>query len=287
MLRLCTLVVALCALAHSAFAGEPSAAQIKLKSGITLQYATQGRTGGDPIVLLHGIGDSWRSFELLLPHIPDRYRVYAISMRGHGWSDAPASGYTLPAFAADISAFIEELNLRNVTLVGHSLGSFVAQAVAVEDRGRIARLVLIGSGPGGVSSPAARTEVQQAFRSIRSPVDPAFARDFQASTVSNPVPAAFMERMYEQILRAAPHMWAAAADGIYNAEIANALPRLKAPTLLIWGDQDAMLLRPEQEALLAKLPNARLVVFEGYGHTPHWEAPERVAKEIVSFVSPN
>jgi pimeloyl-ACP methyl ester carboxylesterase len=62
---------------------------------------------------------------------------------------------------------------------------------------------------------------------------------------------------------------------------------VKAPTLLIWGDQDAMLLRPEQDALLAKLPNARLVVFEGYGHTPHWEAPARVAKEILSFVSPN
>lgn len=287
MLRLCTLALVLCALAHPAFAGEPSAAQIKLKSGVTLQYATQGQPDGDPIVLLHGIGDSWRSFELVLSHIPDGYRVFAISMRGHGWSDAPASGYSLPAFASDITAFMEELNLRNVTLVGHSLGSFVAQAVAIEDRGRIARLVLIGSGPGGVSLPAGRAEVQQAFRRVRAPVDPVFARDFQASTVVAPVPAAFMERMYEQILRAAPHMWAATAEGIYNPEIASALPRVKAPTLLIWGDQDAMLLRPEQDALLAKLPNARLVVFEGNGHAPHWEAPERVAKEIIAFVSPN
>jgi non-heme chloroperoxidase len=288
MLRLYTLVLFFfCTLARPALAVEPAAAQIKLKSGITLQYATQGRADGDPIVLLHGIGDSWRSFDLVLPHIPDRYRVFAISMRGHGWSDAPASGYTLPAFAADISAFLEELNLRNVTLVGHSLGSFVAQAVAVEDRGRIARLVLIGSGPGGLSSATIRAEAQQMFRNVRAPVDPAFARDFQASTVTAPVPAAFMERMYEQILRAAPHMWAAAADGIYNADIANALPRVKAPTLLIWGDRDALLLRPEQDGLLAKLPNARLVVFEGHGHTPHWEAPERVAKEIVAFVSPN
>jgi pimeloyl-ACP methyl ester carboxylesterase len=172
-------------------------------------------------------------------------------------------------------------------VVGHSLGSFVAQAVAVEDRGRIARLVLIGSGPGGLSSPSIRAEAQQMFRSVRAPADPAFARDFQASTVTSPIPAAFMERMYEQILRAAPHMWAATAEGIYSAEVASALTRVKAPTLLLWGDQDAMLLRAEQDGLLARLPDARLVVLEGRGHTPHWEDPQRVAKEIIAFVSPD
>jgi pimeloyl-ACP methyl ester carboxylesterase len=121
-------------------------------------------------------------------------------------------------------------------------------------------------------------------RSVRTPVDPAFARDFQASTLSKPVPAAFMEAMYDQILRAAPHMWAAAAEGLFSEETANALSRVKAPTLLIWGDQDAMLLRADQDALLERLPNARLIVFAGHGHTPHWEDPQRVAKELVAFV---
>jgi non-heme chloroperoxidase len=287
MSRLHLLVCVLCTFARPAVAGEPVAAQIKLASGITLHYVTQGRADGDPIVLLHGIGDSWRSFELALPFIPDRYRVYAITMRGHGWSDAPASGYSQRDYASDITSFMEQLNLRNVTLVGHSLGSFMAQTVAVEDRGRVARLVLIGSGPGGVSSPAVRAEVQRMFRQIRAPVDPAFARDFQASTLSKPVPAAFMEVMNEQILRAAPQMWAATADHVYSAETANALERIKAATLLIWGDQDAMLGRAEQDALLARLRNARLVVFAGHGHTPHWEDPERFVKELIAFVSPN
>jgi pimeloyl-ACP methyl ester carboxylesterase len=287
MSRLFILLLGVCVLAAPAMAGEPAAAQLKLKSGITLHYATQGRADGEPIVLLHGIGDSWRSFELVLPHIPERYRVFAISMRGHGWSDGPASGYLLRDYAADISAFLEQLNLRNVTLVGHSLGSFVAQAAAVEDRGRLARLVLIGSGPGGVSSSTVRAEVQQLFRGVRAPVDPAFARDFQASTVTAPIPAAFMERMYEQIVRAAPQMWAATAEGIYSPDLARGLTRVKVPTLLIWGDQDAMLARGEQDGLLTRLPNARLVVFEGNGHTPHWEDPARVAKELVAFVSPD
>jgi len=287
MFRTCILGFVLVALAAPVVAGEPAATQIKLPSGVTLQYVTQGRADGQPVVLLHGIGDSWRSFELLLSHLPDSYRAFAISMRGHGWSDAPATGYLLRDYAADIAAFMEQLNLRNVTLVGHSLGSFVAQAVAVEDRGRVAKLVLIGSGPGGLSSPAARSEAQQMFRGVGASVDPAFARDFQASTVAGPIPAAFMERMYEQIVRAAPHMWAATAEGIYNPELASALTRVKAPALLIWGDQDSMLARAEQDGLLARLPNARLVVLEGRSHAPHWEDPQRVANELIAFVSPN
>jgi non-heme chloroperoxidase len=287
MLRLLTFVLVLCAGAHVAVA-EPAAATIKLPSGVSLHYAVQGRAGGEPLVLLHGIGDSWHSYELVLPQLPERYRVYAVTLRGHGWSDAPASGYTQRDFAADITDFLEALDLRNVTLVGHSLGSLVAQAVAIEDKGRIAKLVLIGSGPGGVGTPELLGEAQKMFREVRAPISPAFARDFQMSVVQAPVPAAFMERMYEQILLSAPQMWPAAADGaIFSRETANGLVRIKIPVLLIWGDKDAFFLRADQDALLAKLANARLVVFDGIGHVPHWEDPQRFVRELLEFVSPN
>jgi non-heme chloroperoxidase len=286
MFRLCILVLAFCACAHVA-AAEPAAALIKLPSGVTLHYVVQGRADGEPVVLLHGIGDSWHSYDLVLPRIPDRFRVYALSLRGHGWSDAPATGYAQPDFAGDVASFIEQLDLRGVTLVGHSLGSFIAQRIAVDDDGRIARVVLIGSGPGGIGTPEIRAEAAAMFRGVRAPTEPAFARDFQTSVVHAAVPAEFMERMYDQILRAAPHMWPLAAEAIYSADTAAALPRIKAPTLVVWGDQDALLLRADQETLLARLPNARLVVFAGSGHTPHWEDPERFAKELVAFVSPN
>jgi pimeloyl-ACP methyl ester carboxylesterase len=275
-----------CAYAHSA-AAEPTAASIKLPSGVTLHYVVQGAAGGEPIVLLHGIGDSWHSYELVLPHIPDRFRVYALSLRGHGWSDAPAAGYAQRDFAADVASFMAQLDLRNVTLAGHSLGSFVAQAVAAQDRGRISKLVLIGSGPGGIGAQEIRNELQVTFRAMRGTIDPGFARDFQMSVVHVPVPAAFMERMYDQILRAAPHMWSLAAEAMYSAETAEALPRIKPATLLVWGERDPLLGRADQDTLLARLPNARLIVFTGNGHTPHWEDPERFAKELTAFASAN
>jgi len=288
MSRPLSVLLAACALilasSGGAVAAEPATALVKLPSGVTLHYAVQGRPGGPPLVLLHGIGDSWRSFELVLPHIPDRYRVYALSLRGHGYSDGPAAGYRQKDFAADVAAFLEALDLRGVTLVGHSLGSFVAQNVAVKDPGRIARLVLIGSGPGGVSTEPARTEMAAFFRGIPAPIPAAAARDFQASTAALPMSARFFETMVSELMRSAPQIWDEFAEDVHNAEIAEALRRVTIPVLLLWGEKDAMLGRAEQDALLARLPRARLVVLPGGGHAPHWETPERIAKEVLGFL---
>jgi non-heme chloroperoxidase len=283
MSRLLLLSVLLLLLATSAALAEPASALLKLPSGVTLHYVTQGRADGEPIVLLHGIGDSWHSYDLVLPHVPERYRVYAVTMRGHGWSDAPANGYTQADFAGDITAFLEALDLKGVTLVGHSLGSFIAQAVAVRDRGRVARLALIGSGPGGIGSETVRAEIQQFVRGVKVPLEASVARDFQAGTVSGPVPATFLETMFRELMLAAPQLWPQAAHALYDVGTAAALAKLTIPVLVMWGTKDAMLLRGEQDALVKAIPGARLLVYEGAGHAVHWDQPERVAKDLVAF----
>ena len=275
------LMIALLVTPAAATAAQgPSAAFIKLPSGITLQYAVQGSADGEPIVLLHGIGDSWRSFELAFPHIPERYRVYALSMRGHGLSDAPETGYGQKDFAADVTAFLEAMNLRGVTLVGHSLGSFTAQVVAAKDRNRLKALVLIGSGPGG--APGAVKEVREVFEIMTR--NPRFARDFQASTANKPVPASFFERMVEVCASVPSHVWAQAGGVVHDAETAAGLASIKVPTLLIWGDRDAMLSRKDQDALLAQVRGSRLIVYPEGGHSPHWEDPARFAADLVAFL---
>jgi non-heme chloroperoxidase len=259
---------------------EPAAAIIKLPSGVTLHYVVQGRPDGKPLVLLHGIGDSWRSYELVLPHIPDQYRVYAVSLRGHGWSDAPSTGYEHKDFAADVTAFLEALDLRHVTLVGHSLGSFVSQVVAANDRGRLDSVVLIGSGPGG--APGVVAEAREIFATMAK--NPKFARDFQASTINRPIPAAFFETMVRECANAASHMWAQADNVAYDKDSAAGLASIKVPTLLVWGDRDSMLSRKDQEALLAAIKQSRLIVYSETGHAPHWEEPARFARDLLGFV---
>ncbi|MEQ9814027.1 MAG: alpha/beta fold hydrolase [Azospirillaceae bacterium] len=78
------------------------------------------------MLLLHGLSDSWRSFELALPHLPDSIRVFALSLRGHGDSRRPEAGYHFRDFAADVAAFMDALDLESTVVVGHSMGSAVA-----------------------------------------------------------------------------------------------------------------------------------------------------------------
>src|SRR5262249_5646488 len=70
--------------AESAADADLRASFLKLKSGLTVSYVVQGDPKGPPIVLLHGVGDSWHSWELVLPHLPKTFRVYAVTLRGHG-----------------------------------------------------------------------------------------------------------------------------------------------------------------------------------------------------------
>lgn len=257
---------------------------IRLSSGLTLNYVVQGDPAGPVIVLLHGAGDSWHSYERVLPLVPASYRVYAVTLRGHGLSDHPETGYSRADFAGDILDFMAQLKLEHVTLVGHSLGSFVAQKVAEQDRGRLDRLVLIGSGPGTrkAGSPEA---VASPFAKLKDPIPYTFARDFQASTIHRPVPAWFFETMVGESQRVPAATWHGIGANLNAAGSLDDLKKIKVPTLLLWGDQDSIFHRDDQQQLLDTIPHATLKVYPGTGHALHWEEPERFTRDLLTFMS--
>src|SRR5262245_26161220 len=105
---------------------------IQLHGGPRLSYIEQGDPSGWPVVLLHGVSDSCRSFARLLPHLPPFLRVYAISQRGHGDSERPPAGYGPHGLAADLAAFMELVGAAPAFVVGHSMGSSVAECFALD-----------------------------------------------------------------------------------------------------------------------------------------------------------
>jgi len=291
--RLCSLAAlflpsaALLGLAGTAAAQtEPlTTAFVKVETGMTLQYVTQGDPKGPVVVLLHGAGDSWHSWELVLPQLPPSLRTYAVTLRGHGLSDHPKDGYTRTDFASDISSFLRLLDLREVTLVGHSLGSFVAQVVAENDvDGRLSRLVLVGSGPGRVPDPNAPAPVNSYFAGVTDPISYEFARDFQASTAFTPLPAAFMETMIGEVQRVPAAMFHALAKGNPDPRQIEKLGVIKARTLLLWGQEDSMFSKADQEGLLKAIPGSTLIPYPRTGHALHWEAPQKFAADLVAFM---
>jgi hypothetical protein len=110
---------------------EPAGLLIHLKTGVTLNYVVQGKAGGPVIILLHGAGDSWHSYERVLPLLPADYRVYAITLRGHGLSDHPEAGYSRVDFAGDILDFMNQLNIQH----SHAGGAFPGQLCGAKSCG--------------------------------------------------------------------------------------------------------------------------------------------------------
>nr|WP_274597158.1 alpha/beta hydrolase [Microvirga tunisiensis] len=86
-------------------------------------------------------------------------------------------------------------------------------------------------------------------------------------------------------LKVPARVWKAAWAGLLEADLTPDLTRITAPTLIVWGERDDMALRAEQEILLRSIPNVRFLIFEGAGHAPHWEEPERFASVVADFVN--
>ena len=115
-----------------------------LASGVRLPYVEQGDSDGVPVVLLHGVTDSLRSWEPVLPYLPSSIRAFAVTQRGHGDADRPAAGYHPRDFAADVVAFLDAVGIERAVLAGHSMSSYIAERVASEHPERVLGVVLVG-----------------------------------------------------------------------------------------------------------------------------------------------
>ncbi len=254
-----------------------------LPGGLKLPYVEQGDQLGAPVVLLHGYTDSWRSFEPLLRHLPRSIHAFAVTQRGHGDADRPASGYGLEQFTADLAAFMDTVTLEAAVIVGSSSGGYIAQRFAIEHPERALGLVLIGA-PRSLRDKPGISQFSDATARLSDPIDPVFVREFVESTLVRPVPPAFLEEMIGESRKVPARVWRATLQGLLEAVPPTEIATISAPTLILWGDRDGFLPHSDQEALAGAIPGSQLVIYAGSGHVVLWEEPERVAADVVAFV---
>jgi pimeloyl-ACP methyl ester carboxylesterase len=252
---------------------------IPLGTGVTLHYAEKGEKAGTPVLFLHGYADSWRSFAGVIETLPREYRAVAIDLRGHGDSDKPECRYAAEDFAQDLLLFMDVMGLDKANLVGHSMGSFIAQSFAARCPGRVEQLVLISSAPGTAGNAVLR-EIKPSIDALRDPIGRNFATEFQAP--SNPVSAGFMETIVSETMKVPAHVWRSAFWGLLQLNHGPILRDINAPTLIVWGNQDRIFTRRDQEVLLSEIPHSRLEEFDA-GHALHWEKPAEVAAALENF----
>jgi non-heme chloroperoxidase len=253
-----------------------------LPSGLELPYFEQGESSGVPVLLLHAFADSWRSFELVLPHLPPSVHAFAPDQRGHGDAGRPASGYRVQDFATDVVAFMDVVGLDAAVLVASSSASLTVQRVAADHADRTLGLVFIGA-PQSLRNKPGASGLVDAVRALDDPIDPAFVREFLEPMTSGSVPPAFFETAVAESLKVPARVWRATLEGLVEAVPATETATITAPTLILWGAEDSFLPRADQEALAAAIPGSRLVVYEDTGHVVHWERPERVAADVAAL----
>ena len=117
------------------------------------------------------------------------------------------------------------------------------------------------------------------------PVDLAFVRAFQASTLAQPVPAEFFATVVAESARLPLRVLRAAMREIAAYDDFAALHRISAPTMLYWGERDCFSTYEQQQEIAQAIPGAELRVYAGAGHSLHWEEPKRFAADLVSFMN--
>lgn len=257
---------------------------VELSTGVTLQYVEQGDLGGVPVLLLHGGTDSRHSFDPLLPCLPASWRAIAVTQRGHGDSSRPAHGYGPRDFAEDIAAFQDALGLGPSVIVGHSLSTSIGQRFALDYPERTRALVTMGSFRNWREMPGIIEFWQQVVMPLTDPIDVEIAREFQESTLAQPIPASFLDLVIAESLKVPARVWRDFFASFADAEVEHELPALTTPTLILWGDQDNFCSEDVQEFLEQTIPNAQLIVYPGHGHAIHWEDPGMIAADLIPFV---
>jgi non-heme chloroperoxidase len=257
-----------------------------LSTGVRMEYVEHGPVDGLPVVFLHGVTDSWRSFEEVLPLLPPSIHAFAVSARGHGNSSRPDSGYHFSDMAQDLRAFMDAVGLQKAVVVGHSMGASVAQRFVVDYPDRVSGLVLMGAFASLFHDPALTEFYRSAIAPLEDPIDASFARDWQLSTLAQSTAPGHVDAVVAETLKVPARVWHAAFEGFLSTpDFAGELTRVAVPTLIVWGDKDTYTMRDSQERLRATIPGAQLVVYKGAGHGFHWEDPARFGADLGAFLS--
>jgi pimeloyl-ACP methyl ester carboxylesterase len=253
---------------------------------------------GPPLLLVHGLGGSWRMWHRNIAKLAVEHRVLAVDLPGFGHSDAldPATG--ILGYAQALEQLLDHAGIDQAVVAGHSLGGLVVQHLAIQNPDRVAGLMIVGSGDGVLAahrqaaflSVAVFTSALQRFgppapfqdRMLRGlmSVGP-LRRRLIARAVHDPstIAAGLPAEMIGAVLRS-PAMADAIRAGLSNDADAS---QIRCPSLVVAGDRDRMVPPECGRSLAARIPGARFELWEEVGHHPMMERPTQFNRLLHTF----
>ena len=259
---------------------------------VRIYYEEKGE--GKPVVLVHGWSCNRRHFKKQTPELSKRYRVVHYDLRGHGDSDVPERFLTMKQFALDLGELIDYLGLKEVSLIGWSMGVHIIwEYVKQFGCDNLGKLCFIDMTPKLITDEEWKYGLYGNYSHKNNLATlAAMCKDWGVFT-DQFVPTTFAKSGYDQdeydwvhkqANKNTPHvminMWIAMAIRDYRS----VLPTITVPCLITYGEESQLYLPETSEYQKEQIPDAKLVSFPKCGHGLHMEDPDKFNKEVMDFI---
>jgi pimeloyl-ACP methyl ester carboxylesterase len=288
--------------------------RIRLRTGVTLNVALSGPADAPPVILLHGFPESHRTWRGLAPLLEDRFRLVMPDQRGFAGSDRPAEveAYRTDLLVDDIFALAETLGIERFALVGHDWGGAISWPAALRGDPRLERLAIINAPhpvifQKSVIEDAAQRAASQYITAFRTPgfekaaaamgwetlFEKSFSRHVDLAIIPPQERAQYIAEWSQSGGFAAMLNWYRASQLIVPPPglevpvpdwVLSLFPKVKVPTLVIWGMKDKALLPVQLDGLDALVEDLTIHRIPDAGHFVPWEKPEAVAAALKPFL---
>ncbi len=250
---------------------------------ISLHYQLDGPENGIPLVFSNSLGTDFRSWDKLIPLLPDRFRILRYDMRGHGLSDAPDGPYFMGDLVQDVAGLMDALGVKNAVFVGLSIGGMIAQGLAAERPDLISTLVLSNTGV-KIGTEDMWNERIAAIQTggIEALADSILTRWF--SRRFHDENSDELTAWRHMLCRTPQQGYIGACHAIANTDLYESTAQLRLPTLAIAGAHDGST-PPDMVRETANLiPGSRFEIVSTAGHLPSIESPDTFVTLLIDFL---
>jgi pimeloyl-ACP methyl ester carboxylesterase len=262
-------------------------------------YHVHYRDDGDPslplLVLLHGFGDSFTTWEGWVRELKTQFHIISVDFPGHGLTRAPQGSQLNAEGLADfVDVFAAQLALPKFAVAGNSMGGGAAWQLAVRHPERVDALILVDAA--GFANDKPPGEVPLAFRILRYPIGRALLRNIdnrplieeglKTDVYDKSLITPFIVDRWADFQRAPGHraILMGINIGAPSRSTADLLSAIKVPTLILWGETDPLIEPAAAKKFAAAIPGAKLIIYPKVGHLPQLEIPQRSAADVAAFL---
>jgi pimeloyl-ACP methyl ester carboxylesterase len=269
---------------------------VDLAGGYHVHYRDEGDPSKPLLVLLHGFGDSYTSWEGWVRELGPSFHLISVDFPGHGLTRAPAGTALSGASLADfVDAFAAKLALPKFAVAGNSMGGGVAWQLTVRHPERVDALILVDAA--GFANDKPPGEVPLAFKILQYPIGRAFLRNIdnrflienglKTDVYDKALITPFIVDRWADFQRAPGHraILMSVNLGAQSQPTAQLLSAVKVPTLILWGESDPLIEPAAAQKFAAAIAGSKLITYPHVGHLPQIEIPQRSAADVAAFLS--